>query len=439
MITEMNSYHTHTYSNGLKLISIPMPSVASATVLVMVGAGSRYETKDINGLSHFLEHMAFKGSKKRPSALAISSTIDSIGGEFNAFTGKDHTGFYVKSAANHLPLIIDVLSDMILNPILKEEEIEREKGVIIEEINMYEDTPMRSVGDLYEELMYGDTPLGWDTAGKPGIIRTIKRVHFVDYMDRLYRPNNAIMVVAGGIERQASSVQRLVGESLQDWEKHPTRHFTAQSDNQAKPQVRVKHKTTEQAHLCLGVRAYHMGHPRRYALNVLTAILGGGMSSRLFIEVRERRGLAYYVRSDATQYQDVGNFVTQAGVDVTRIDEAIKTIVDQYRGIADGQYPIDGIELTKAKEYLKGRLTLELEDSRSVAGFFGTQELLKRKIKTPAEVILATDKVTLEEVQVVAQEIFVDKHLNLTVIGPYKEAGRFEKLLHREITPPKLD
>lgn len=433
----MNTYHTHTYPNNLKLITIPMPAVASATVLVMVAAGSRYETKEINGLSHFLEHMAFKGSKKRPSALAISSTIDSIGGEFNAFTGKDHTGFYVKAAASHLPLVIDVLSDMILNPILKEEEIGREKGVIIEEINMYEDTPMRSVGDLYEELMYGDTPLGWDTAGKPEIIRSIKRVHFVDYMDRLYRPNNAIMVVAGGIKNnlqftiQNSKIDLvgLIGKSLSDWQKHPTQHFKAQSDKQDKPRVRVKYKTTEQAHLCLGVRAYHMNHPQRFALNVLTAILGGGMSSRLFIEVRERRGLAYYVRSDATQYQDVGNFVTQAGVDVTRIDDAVKTIVDQYRGIADGNYPISETELTKAKEYLKGRLTLELEDSRSVAGFYGTQELLKRKIKTPEDVIAKTDKVTLAEVMAVAKEIFVDQHLNLAVIGPYKDKARFEKLL----------
>lgn len=430
----MNSYSTHTYQNGLKLITIPMPGVKSATVMVLVGAGSRYETKNINGLSHFLEHMAFKGTKKRPSALIISSTIDSIGGEFNAFTGKDHTGFYVKSAATHVPLVVDVLSDMILNPLLNQEEIEREKGVIIEEIHMYEDTPMRSIGDIYEELMYGDTPLGWDTAGKPEIIRSIQRQHFVDYMDAYYRPNNAVMIVAGGIgqnseHKSQNSIVDFVGEKLQDWKKHDTQHFLAQSDKQAKPQVKVKYKNTEQAHLSLGVRAYKIDHPKKYALSVLSAILGGGMSSRLFIEVRERRGLAYYVRSDASHYADVGNFVTQAGIDVKRIDDAINVIKEQYFGIVTGKLKIKSEELTKAKEYLKGRLTLDLEDSRDVAGFYGTQEILKRKIRTADEVMKKTDTVTLDDVHEVAREIFVQNHLNLAIIGPYKEEERFRKLL----------
>lgn len=430
----MNTYHTHTYSNGLELITIPMPHVLSVTVLVLLGAGSRYETKSVNGVSHFLEHMAFKGSKKRPSSLAISSAIDAIGGEFNAFTGKDHTGFYVKAAAKHLSLIVDVLSDMILNPLLKEEEIEREKGVIIEEIHMYEDTPMRQVADLFEELMYGDTPLGWDTAGKPQIIRAIKRDHFVNYIDHLYRPNNAVIVTAGGIGQTSrtndqNSVINLIGKSLQDWQKHPVQQWQKQSDRQEKPALKVKYKDTEQAHLSLGVRAYHMQHPKKYALNLLSTILGGGMSSRLFIEVRERRGLGYYVKSDASQYLDVGNFVTQAGVDVKRIDEAIKVILDQYTGLADGHFKVTDEELNKAKEYIKGRLTLELEDSRDVAGFYGTQEILKRKIRTPDEVMKKTDAVMVEDVQEVAREIFIRQHLNLAIIGPYSEAARFEKLL----------
>lgn len=432
----MSPYHTHTYQNGLKLITVPLPGVQSATAMVLIGAGSRYETKDINGLSHFLEHMAFKGTTKRPSALAISSTIDAIGGEFNAFTGKDHTGFYVKAAATHLTLVIDVLSDMILNPLLKEEEVEKEKGVIIEEIHMYEDMPMRHIGDIYEELMYGDTPLGWDTAGKPDIIRSLNRTHFVDYMDAWYRPNNAVMIVAGGIggktsdvSHQSSDIVEIVGKALQSWKKQPIKHFRTQSDTQAKPALRVQYKNTEQAHLSLGVRAYNLTHPKKYALSVLSAILGGGMSSRLFIEVREKRGLAYYVKSDTSQYADVGNFVTQAGVDVKRIDQAIEVIRDQYTGIVDGHYKITTEELTKAKEYLKGRLTLDLEDSRDVAGFYGTQEILKRKIRSANEVMKKTDEVILDEVHEVAREIFVPKHLNLAIIGPYKEEERFRKLL----------
>lgn len=440
----MNTYQTHIYPNGLKLILIPMPAVESVTVMVMVGAGSRYESRHINGLSHFLEHMAFKGSKKRPSALAISSTIDALGGEFNAFTGKDHTGFYVKARATHMPLVIDVLSDMILNPLLKEEEIEREKGVIIEEIRMYEDTPMRHIGDIYENLLYGDTPLGWDTTGTPEIIRGIKRPDFVNYIDSLYRPNNAIMIIAGSMgdeEQTASSMQQtvdsgqlkiidLVGKSLDAWQKHTVPAWKKIADTQSRPAVKVKFKDTQQAHLAIGVRAYSLLDPRRHALNVLSAILGGGMSSRLFIEVRERRGLAYYVHSGADQYVDVGTFVTQAGVDVARITDAVKVIIEQYFGVATGKYPISAKELSKAKEYLKGRLTLELEDSRAVAGFYGTQEILKREILTPGEVIAKTDTVTLEEIQAVAKDIFLPEKLNLAIIGPYKDAEKFTKIMN---------
>lgn len=432
----MNTYHTHTFPNGLKLLTIPTGGVASVTVLVMVGAGSRYETKKINGLAHFLEHMAFKGSKKRPTALAISSAIDGIGGEFNAFTGKDHTGFYIKARAVHLPLLVDVLSDMILNPILEPAEIEREKGVIIEEIHMYEDTPMRHIGDIYEELLYGNTPLGWNTAGKPEIIRSIKRDNFVTYIDGLYRPNNAVMVVAGGIGEKTSAIRHqpsdivdLVEKSLKDWKKDATWQWEKQSDTQIKAGVKVKYKNTQQAHMALGVRAYPLGHPKRFALSVLSVILGGGMSSRLFIEVRERRALAYYVHTNVEQYLDVGNLVTQAGVDVTRIDDAIKVISTQYQGVALKSMEISQPELRKAKEYLKGRLTLELEDSRSVAGFYGTQEILKRAVLTPEEVMQKTESVTLEQIYDVAKDIFRPEKLNLAIIGPFKDEVRFKNLL----------
>ncbi len=428
-IINVNTYHKHTFPNGLELITIPMPSVESATVMLMVGAGSRYENRQINGLSHFLEHMAFKGSKKRPSALAISSEIDGIGGEFNAFTSKDHTGFYIKARADHIPLLVDVISDMILHPILKEKEIEREKGVIIEEINMYEDTPMRHIGDIYEGLMYGDTPLGWDTAGKKEIIQKIKQQDFIEYLGGLYKPNNAVMVVAGGIERLAFSVERLVKDNFKGWKKDLTWQFKSQNDAQVKPAWKIQYKNTEQAHLVLGVRAYPLNHPKRFALSILSAILGGGMSSRLFIQVRERRGLAYYVHSDSQQYADVGNFVTQAGVDVTRIQDAIKVILNEYYAIANSQKPILKKELDKAKEFLKGRMTLELEDSRSVAGFYATQEILKREILTPGQAIAKTEAVTIDNVLDVAKEIFVPQHLNLAVIGPYKTPAKFEKLL----------
>ncbi len=372
--------------------------------------------------------MAFKGSKKRPSSLLIASAIDAIGGEFNAFTSKDHTGFYIKARVSHVPLLIDVLSDMILRPILAPVEIEREKGVIIEEIHMYEDTPIRHIGDVYEDLLYGDHPLGWDTAGKPKIIRSIKRENFLEYMRALYCPNNAVLVVAGGIKNRKEAVTELVGKHFQSWKKAPIWQWKKASDNQSKPQVKLEYKATEQAHLALGVRAYHLLHPKRFALNVLNSILGGGMSSRLFIQVRERRGLAYYVHSSIDQYLDVGTFVTQAGVDVKRIDEAIKVMIHEYMGIADRTERVTEEELKKGKEYIKGRLTLEFEDSRDVAGFYSTQEILRRSILTPEEVIAKTDAVTIKDVEGVAKDIFDPKKLNLAIIGPFKEEDKFLKI-----------
>jgi predicted Zn-dependent peptidase len=406
-----------------------MPGVKSVTVMVMVGAGSRYESKKINGLSHFLEHMAFKGTEKRPSSLAISSTIDAIGGEFNAFTSKDHTGFYIKAAADHVGLLVDVLADMLLHSLFKTEEIEREKGVIIEEINMYRDMPIRHIGDIYEELLYGDHPLGWNIAGLPEIIRTITREDFMTYMKGLYRPNNTVVVIAGGIAGQEAAMKSLVQTHLGAWEKADIWPWEKNSMSQTKPRVRVDFKDTEQAHLAIGVPAYPLGDEREYAISVLSAILGGGMSSRLFIQVRERRGLAYYVNSSIEHYLDRGGFTSQAGVDVKRIDDAISVIVAEYFGLAEGKFPITDEELKKGKEYLKGRLTLELEDSRAVGGLYSTQEILLREVKTPEEIIAKTEAVTLEDIMKIARDIFKKDQLNLAIIGPYKEPERFEKLL----------
>lgn len=430
-------YQRSVLSNGLRLITVPMEHVQSATVLILVGAGSRYETKEINGLSHFLEHMAFKGTNKRPNALAISSEIEGVGGEFNAFTSKDHTGFYIKAANKHLPLMIDVLSDMLLHSKFNPEEIDRERGVIIEEINLYEDTPSRKIGEIYEELLYGETPLGRDIAGKPEIIKKIQRQDFLGYVNGLYAPEKTVVVVAGGINK----VQSLIEKALGDWKNKATWHYEKASDNQNRPQVKIVYKKTEQAHLALGVRAYNFFHPDRYPLALLSTILGGGMSSRLFIQVRERRGLAYYVHSAAEQYSDVGNFVTLAGVDLKKIDEAVKVILEEYQKISQSKAlrewakhspGVEGVsvkELTKAKEFLKGRLILELEDSRAQAGIFGSSELLESKIKTPEEIIGKIDQVALEDLERVAKDLFRKEKLNLAVIGPFKDRQRFEKLL----------
>jgi predicted Zn-dependent peptidase len=428
-----------------------MPGAQSVTVLILVGVGSRYEEKNINGLSHFLEHMAFKGTQKRPSALAIASTIDGIGGEFNAFTSKDHTGYYIKAAKTHLPLLVDVLSDMLLHSKFDEKEIEKEKGVIVEEINMYEDTPMRKVGDLYENLLYGDTKLGRDIAGTEDVIRSVKRQDFVDYVDRFYGPKNTVIVVAGGVEEENSKIrdhlpalpsaklmqagisnpqfktQKLIEDALGKWETKEVPEFEKMTDGQKEPRILVRYKDSQQAHLCLGVRSFHNTHPNKYKLGVLTNILGGGMSSRLFIEVREKRGLAYYVRSQNEQYLDVGNFVTQAGVDVERINDAITVILEQFKRVTTEKVTKE--EMEKAKEYMKGRFILELEDSRATAALYASDELLEGELKSPEEILAKIDEVTQEGIAEVAKNIFKENSLNLAVIGPYKEESKFQKLL----------
>lgn len=433
----MNDFKKTTLTNGLTLITVPMPQVESVTAMLMVGAGSRYETKDINGLSHFLEHMAFKGSKKRPTAQEISGTIDAIGGEFNAFTGKDHTGFYIKARVKHLELLLDVISDMVLNPLLKKEEIEREKGVITEEINMYKDTPMRHIADVFENLLFGDVPLGWDTAGESEIIKTIKRENFVTYLDGLYRPNNAVLIIAGGIGNPStslgtnsqSSIENLIKKYFSDWKKSKTWQFEKVSDNQSSPQLKIEFKDTQQAHIVIGMRGYSLNHPQKYAFQVLSNILGGGMSSRLFIQVRERRGLAYYVHTGAEHYNETGVFTTQSGVDTAKIDKAISVIKDEYYGLANGKLPITKEEMKKTKEYITGRLTLEFEDSRAVAGYFGSQEILKREILTPRQYFAKINAVTEDQVVAVAKDIFRPEKLNLAIIGPYKTEAKFKSLL----------
>ena len=421
-------YQKSTLSNGLRLITVPMDSVQSATVIIFVGAGSRYENKKINGISHFLEHMAFKGTTKRPTAFAISSEIEGIGGEFNAFTSKDQTAFYIKAANKNIPLMIDVLSDMLLNSKFDPAEIEREKGVITEEINLYEDTPSRKIGEIYEELLYGDTPLGWDIAGKKEVIKSITRDNFIKYIGGLYAPGNTVVVVAGGIGNWGLEIGNLIKKSLGSWQNKLSWHFEKMSDKQTKPATRVVYKKTEQAHLALGVRGYNLSHPDRYVLGVLATILGGGMSSRLFIQVRERRGLAYYVHSATEHYVDVGHLVTLAGVDLNKIEEAIKVIREEYEKVAKVEQ-VKQVELTKAKEFLKGRLILELEDSRAVASVFGTGEILEGKIYTPEEIMRKIDKVTLNDIERVAKDIFRKEKLNLAIIGPFKDRQRFEKLL----------
>jgi len=413
--------------NGLRLITVCIPESKSVTAMVLAGAGSRYESARTNGISHFLEHMVFKGSKKWPTVREISTLIDGIGGDFNAGTGKENTVYYIKSASEHLKLILEVLSDVTFNPLFAEKEIEKEKGVIIEELNMYEDLPMRRVAEYFETLLYPHSPLGWDIGGKADIIRGIKRDDFLNYRKARYIAKNMVIVIAGGFEKEKAldMVNQFFTAKAEDGEIiKPQEKFIQKTS-----QMYLKTKKTDQTHLVCGVRGNALGHKERYIEAVLATILGGGMSSRLFTEVREKRGLAYYVRSETEHYLDNGYLATSAGVDTKRTDEAIKVILAEYQKIKS-KTSLKPKELNKAKECLKGRLILELEDSRNIAQVMGMGELLEHKIRTPEEILKGIDKVSLEDVNRVANEFFQASKLNLAVIGPFEDKAKFAKLLH---------
>jgi len=422
--------------NGLRVLTIPMPSFESATVMVMVGAGSRYETRLNNGISHFLEHMAFKGTVKRPTAMDITSLIDGMGGEFNASTGKEVTAYYIKSAADKVEISLDVLSDMLQNSKLDSAEIEKEKGVIVGEIDMNEDSPMRDIGDVYERLIYGDTPLGWNIAGPKDVVRKITREDFIAYMKSLYSPHNMTIVFAGGIETEKAV--GLAEKYLGGMTRFDTLIYDKYQEKQDKPRLFLKTKKTEQAHIAIGFKTVKNEHPDKYPLEVLAAILGGGMSSRLFHEVREKRGLGYYVSTGADNYQDAGSMVTVAGIDPKRIKEGISVILREHRKIANLKSQISKGELKKAKEYLKGHMVLGLENSRSVAYYYASQELLEKKIDNPDQLMKKIDAVTAEQIKNVAKKYFAEKGLNVAIIGNFPSASSgqvadrqtFENLLH---------
>ena len=426
------NFKVSTLSNGIKVLTVPMTSLESVTVTVWVKTGSRNEDRKINGISHFLEHMVFKGSQKRPGAKLISEAVDSIGGEFNAATNKDWTNFYIKTRPQTLDTAFDVLSDMVLRPLLDVKEIEREKGTIVQELNMYEDTPMIKIGDVFEELMFDGSSLGWDVGGVEKTVRSITKSDFLRYRDIHYYPENMLVCVSGGVTEKVALdlAKKYFGIFKQKNRGHKGRPCGAKFlVKQNKPQFKLKSKKNEQAHFILGFIGDGRNYKNKYVQAVLSTILGGGMSSRLFIEVRERRGLAYSVRSIIERFQDTGYMAAYAGVDPKKVEEAIKIVLEQYYGIANGKLPIFDKELSKAKEYLKGHLALGLEDTGAVGEFFAFQELFSKKVRTPEEVYKEVDKVTLKDVYAEAKRLFIPSHLNLAIIGPYTNEDKFLKLL----------
>jgi predicted Zn-dependent peptidase len=419
----LSTYKHEVLGNGLRVLTAPIPQAQSVTCMVMLAAGSRYETPNTNGIAHFSEHMFFKGTKRRPSARDIAGEVDAIGGEFNAFTGKEYTAYYIKCAAEHRDIALDVLADMLRNSRFDAEEIDREKGVIVEEMNMYFDTPRDYIGGVYEELLYGNQPLGWDIIGRKETVRGATRDTFTSYLDRWYHPSRMVLGVGGQVgDGLLKRAQELFGDMPQgsSGEPEPTAPY-------ANGRVKVFSKQSDQAHLILGVPSYPIEHPDRYALQVLSTVLGGGMSSRLFTEVRERRGLAYYVFGLNHSYTDAGSLYAQAGVDINRIEEAVTTVLAELRGIAAEPVPAD--ELDKAKNFSKGRFVLQLESPQGLILFGLRREVLERRVPDLDEVLDGLTAVTAEDVQRVAQDLISDEKLRLALIGPFDDAERFEKLL----------
>ena len=420
----MAVFEKTTLGNGIRVVTANMPQIGSVSCFLMLAAGSRYETAKSKGIAHFSEHMFFKGTERRPTARTIATEIDAIGGEFNAFTGKEITGYYVKCGSETRDIALDVLSDMLLNSRFDPDEIAKEKGVILEEMNVYLDNPQRYVGSVYDRLLFADQPLGWDILGTKETIEDASRDTFRSYVDAWYRPERIVVGVGGRIGGGLHDrLEELLGavEPAETGSPAPVQIPTNGG------QVYVHTKASEQAHLILGVRGYPIGHPERYALQLLAVVLGGGMSSRFFTEVREKRGLAYYVHASSGSYTDAGTVYAGAGVEIARIDEAITTIIGELRKIADEPVPAD--ELEKARGYTKGRFVLRLESPQGTIQYGLRREVLEGEIEEPDELLRHIDAVTAEDVQRVARDLFEEKRLYLALVGPFDDPERFEKLI----------
>lgn len=420
-------YKKITLPNNLRVILSPLHETKAVTVLVLVKVGSRYETKKINGISHFVEHMCFKGTKRRPTTLALSCELDQVGAEYNAFTAKDHTGFYVKVNSEKIDLALDILSDIIFHSKFESQELEREQRVIVEEINMYQDNPSMYIESLFEQTLYGSHPLGQLISGTKKSVIKVSRESLTYYKENYYQPKNMVISIAGRIrERQTLELlNKYFIKKTKNLSFEPQKFIPFKQ--QKRPKVYLKYKNTEQVHLALGFKGPSYFDKDIDAAYLLATILGGSMSSRLFIRIREREGLAYFIRSNLNVYQDTGNLVIQAGLDKIKVFKALAVILEELKKIKS-----DGVrkeELKRAKEYLKGRLVLELEDSSFLSEWYGRQEILKEEILTPEERFKKIMEIRAKDIKQVTSKVIRENFLNLAIIGPFRDESKFQRLL----------
>ena len=418
-------YHKHVFDNGLRVYITPMDAATSVTVVIGVGVGARWEAPAVNGIAHFAEHMFFKGTERRPTTRDISSLIDGLGGQFNAFTSEEMTAYYTRLAPEHYKVGLDVLTDMLFHSKFDPEEIEREKGTIIQEIRMYEDQPMALAPRAFQAMMYPNHPLGRPVLGTDETIQTMTRTTFTDYMEMAYHTGSMVVSIAGKVDEDDAldAVQQWMAQFPGGVAPQPIPATGVQPD----ARVALYTKDTGQAHLCLGVPSLPIGHPDEAALNVLSTVLGGTMSSRLFIEVREKQGLCYYVGSSPDPYTDTGLYVARGGMDLNRIDQALVSIRKEMLGMAES--PITDEELGMGKEGLKGRILLSMEGSAGVAMDVIRQELLRGRVRTPDERRAEVDAVTKDDVFRVANDLFAPERMHLAMCGPFDDPTRFEPLV----------
>lgn len=405
------------FSNGLRVVMAPQADAVTATVLILVGTGSKYETKKENGLSHFLEHMYFKGTERHPTAQTIAERFDNLGAISNAFTSHEYTGYYAKGNPVHVDSFVDILSDIYLHSTFPEQEIEKEKGVVIEEINMNEDSPQHKVWDIVFSLLYGEQPMGLPISGPKENVMSFTRKDFLKYQKEHYTASNTIVVVGGSFD--PVKVQQQIKTAFAEMSSATARQAKKIIDIQKTAQAALFHRTTDQAHIALAFRSIAIDHPDTAAVSLLATILGSSMSSRLFLKLREEMGAAYYVRAEQDGLVGHGVFTITAGIDKNRLQEIIVAIIAILKDIK--HKPVSAKELQKVKEYSIGMMRLGLESSDSIAGFYGVQVLLTGKYKTPEQLTREYMKVTTADIQRVANKIFVEKRSNLSVVGPFEK------------------
>ena len=410
--------------NGLTVLTSSMPHTRSVSMAVFIGAGSRYESDELAGASHFLEHLLFKGTKNWPTARELSEAVEGLGGMMNASTDREMTVYWCKVASDHARQALAVLSDMMLNPILDSSEMEKEREVVLEELRMTNDIPSNRVDLLIDEIMWPDQPMGRDVGGSQDSVRGITKDQILEYIRHQYNPSNAVITVAGNISHE-ETVDALA-EALREWKPEKSESWYPVQNGQESPRIGVEQRKTDQAHVCIGLPGLHIAHPDRFVLGLMNVILGEGMSSRLFLDLRENQGLAYDVHSSLNLFRDCGSLVVYCGVEPKKTQRAITSILEELHGL---QANIPESELTKARELSKGRMLLRMEDSRAVVMWMGAQETLVGNVRTVDEVVELIDAVTIEDIERVAKDLIKEEKLSLAVVGPYRSEARFRNLM----------